>query len=131
MCWERKWGKYISLIQDGSSQHIPSTSRFFSWWSCCHERIWNNYVKIHWKSMQVRFIIFLCTREYNSLGGPTRKHKVWMKTKSLRVVRFSEHNVFQRIGPNLTRKWPKWNEITQRIWLWMYQKLSIYPLLSL
>ncbi len=33
---------------------------FFSWGSCCHERICNNYVEIQWKSMQVSFIIFLC-----------------------------------------------------------------------
>ncbi len=29
---------------------------------------------------------------------------------------------FQRIRPNIMRKWPKWNKITQQIWLWMYQE---------
>ncbi len=41
----------------------------------CSERIWNNYVEIHRKSMQVIFIILLCTREYNSLGDATRQHE--------------------------------------------------------
>ncbi len=45
----------------------------------CHERIWNNYVEIQWKNMQVIFIILLCIRGYNSLGDPTRQHEVWRK----------------------------------------------------
>ncbi len=35
------------------------------------------------------------------------------------TVRFT---FFQRIRPNLTPKWPKWNKITRRIWWWMYQE---------
>ncbi len=31
-------------------------------------------------------------------------------------------SLFQCIGPNLTWKWPYHNEITQWIWLWMYQE---------
>ncbi len=50
------------------------------WWSCCHERIWNNYVEIQWKSMQVIFIMLLCTQGYNFLGDPTTQHNVWRKT---------------------------------------------------
>ncbi len=45
----------------------------------CRERIWNNYIEIQWKSMQVIFIILLCTWGYNSPGDPTRQHKVWRK----------------------------------------------------
>ncbi len=45
-------------------------------------RIWNNYVDIQWKSMPVRFILFLCIRGYNFLGNLTRKYKVWRKNTS-------------------------------------------------
>ncbi len=48
--------------------------------SCCHERIWNNYVEIHWKSMQIMGFFFWCTRWYTSRGDPTRQDKVWRKT---------------------------------------------------
>ncbi len=43
------------------------------------EGIWNNYVDIQQKIMQVRFNIFLSTWGYNSLGDPTRQHEVWRK----------------------------------------------------
>ncbi len=43
------------------------------------ERIWNNYVDIEQKITQVRFIISLSTRGYNSLGDLTRQHRVWRK----------------------------------------------------
>ncbi len=39
--------------------------------------IWNNYVEIHWQNQQVRIIIFRHILWYNSLGDPTRQHKVW------------------------------------------------------
>ncbi len=45
------------------------------------EGIWNNYVDIQPKIMQVRFIILLCTRGYNSLVDPIRQHDVWRKTR--------------------------------------------------
>ncbi len=45
---------------------------------CC-ERIWNSYIEIQWNSMQVIFVILLCTQGYNSLGDPTRQRKVWRK----------------------------------------------------
>ncbi len=63
-----------------SNMAVPSTSRFFSWGSCCHERIWNNYIEINWKSMQVRFIMLLCTQRYTSLADLTRQHEVWWTT---------------------------------------------------
>ncbi len=44
------------------------------------EGIWNNYVYIQQKIMQVRFIILLCTQENNSLVDPTKQHDVWRKT---------------------------------------------------
>ncbi len=43
------------------------------------EGIWNNYVDIQQKIMQVRFIILLCTQGYNSLVDPIRQHEVWRK----------------------------------------------------
>ncbi len=57
----------------------PSTSLFFlleillSWNNLI---IWNNYVEIHRKHMQVRIIIFRRTLCYNSLGNPIRQHEV-------------------------------------------------------
>ncbi len=45
------------------------------------EGIWNNYVDIEQKIMQIRFIIFLCTWGYISLGDLTWQHKVWRKTR--------------------------------------------------
>ncbi len=50
--------------------------------SYCHERIWNNFIEIHWKSMQVMFNIFWNTLGYNSLDNPSRQHDVWRKTGS-------------------------------------------------
>ncbi len=41
--------------------------------------IWTNYIDIEEKIMQVRFIIFLSTWGYNSLGDLTRQHEVWRK----------------------------------------------------
>ncbi len=41
--------------------------------------IWINYVDIQDKSIQVRFTMPLCTREYNSPGDPTRQYKVGKK----------------------------------------------------
>ncbi len=99
----------------------------------CHERIWNNYIEIQWKSMQVIFIILLCTRGYNFLCDPTRQHEVWRKIllqadliKRLTACIYAswwwkQNSTILRIRPNLMRKWPKWNEITWRIWLWVYQ----------
>ncbi len=45
------------------------------------EGIWNNYVDIQQKIMQVRFIILLCTQGYISLIDPIRQHNVWRKTR--------------------------------------------------
>ncbi len=39
------------------------------------EGIWNNHIDIQQKNMQVRFIMFLCTRGYNFLGNPARSLK--------------------------------------------------------
>ncbi len=89
----------------------------------CGERIWNNHFEIHQKSMQVIFIIILCTREYNSLGDPTRQYEadlIERLTACLLAVNTKQNSTIQRIRPNLMRKWPKWNEITRRIWLWVY-----------
>ncbi len=43
------------------------------------EGIWNNYVDIQKKIMQVRFIILLCTWGYNSVVDPIMQHDVWGK----------------------------------------------------
>ncbi len=104
---------------------------FFNWRSCCLqtlEGIWNNYVDIEQKAMHVIFIIFLSTWGYNSLGDPGTKferkyfyklirskgwqHASWRRTQN-------KNSTIQHIRPNFTRKWPKWNEIAQRIWLWL------------
>ncbi len=71
---EDTWGNIFKMAGDRFVVHV-----FSAVWGvggyCCSERIWNNYVEIHRKSMQVIFIILLCTGEYNSLGDPTRQHK--------------------------------------------------------
>ncbi len=61
------------------------------WWPSCmpstiSEGIWNNYIDIQQKIMQVRFNRFLATWGYNSLGDPTRQtvsmvvpsHHIWI-----------------------------------------------------
>ncbi len=127
--------KYISLIQDGGAQvhHV-----FFSLRSCCLqtlEGIWNNYVDIEQKVMQVIFIIFLNTWGYNSLGDPTRQHKVWKKillqadpierlTACFLAANTKQNSTIQHIRQNFTQKWPKWNYIAQRIWLWLSGRLD-------
>ncbi len=42
-----------------------------------HERIWNNYIEIQWKSM---LVILWWTQAYNSLSELARQHGVWRKT---------------------------------------------------
>ncbi len=54
---------------------------FFSWRSCCHERIWNNSVEIQWKTCR-----FWSVWGYYSLGEPNRQHKVWRKTCLGKVI---------------------------------------------
>ncbi len=41
------------------------------------EGIWNNYVDIQQKNIQVRFFMFLRGRGYNSLSHPALHYKVW------------------------------------------------------
>ncbi len=65
--------------------------------------IWNNYVEIQWKIMQVIFIIFWCIWGKNSLSDPTRQHKVWRK----KLLHYHYVNT----------KWSHWKHITQRIFL--------------
>ncbi len=97
------------------------------------EGIWNNYVDLEQKHMQVIFIIFLSTWGYNSLGDPTRQHKVWKKillhadpierlTVCVLSANTKENSAIQRIWPNLMWKWPKWNKNARQIWLWLYQE---------
>ncbi len=54
-----------------------------SWMStlgyCCIERIWNNYIEIHQKSILVMLIMVWSTQGYNSLDDPTRQLEVWRK----------------------------------------------------
>ncbi len=65
----RNYGKYLKCQ--------PSAVLSKRW--CYLERIWNKYFDRQWKSMQVRFIIFSYIRRYDTLGYPTRQHKVWRK----------------------------------------------------
>ncbi len=58
-------------------------------------RIWNNYVEIQCKSIQVIFIILLCTWGYNTLGDMTRQHRVWSKT--CLNTNWSNRNFVERI----------------------------------
>ncbi len=60
-------------------------------------------------------------------GGGARSGEFWFGGRGVNwtVLQFLEMvaisvQYFQCIWPNLKRKWPKQNEITQRMWLWMY-----------
>ncbi len=102
--------------KDGGTQYITFFSPFFCRGSCCLDRIWNNYVDVQDKNMQVTFIILLCTQ---GTCLATCLNTNWSECM------FPDWSIswfFQRIGPNFTQKLPKWNEITCWIWLWMYQK---------
>ncbi len=69
-----KWGKYYFI---NTRWRRPVHHVFLMVLSSDHKRIWNNYVEIQWKNMQV---IFWWTWAYNSLGEPIREHDVWRKT---------------------------------------------------
>ncbi len=49
------------------------------------EGIWNNYVNIEQKIMQIRFTISLCTWGYISLGDPTWQDDVWRKIQTVNI----------------------------------------------
>ncbi len=57
--------------------------------------------------MQVIFIILLCTREYNSLGDPTRQHEadpIERQPACVLAANTKQDLTIQRIRPNLMRK---------------------------
>ncbi len=93
---------------------VPQHSHF-----CKHfEGIWNNYIYIQQKNMQVRFIIFLSTRGCNSLGDPMRslKEKYVLKYKLNQkhqpcIDWSSDIFVVECIWPNLMWKWPTWTKL--------------------
>ncbi len=64
------WKYFINIVR--ALRPWPMFCKLF-------EGIWNNYVDIEHKIMQVRFIIFLCTWGYISLGDLTWQHEVWRK----------------------------------------------------
>ncbi len=108
---------------------------FFSWEEgggvYCRERIWNNYVEIQWKSMSL-YLLFFCAPQdiilYAIRPGSTKvegkyfyklvRSKGWQYASWL----WTQNSTIQRITTNLTRKLPKWNEITQRMWLRVHQE---------
>ncbi len=57
----------------GNFQHLEHSHFFF-------EGIWNNYVDIQQKNMQVRFITFLHVRRCNSLSHPSLHYEVRVQT---------------------------------------------------
>ncbi len=95
--------KVVHRKQDGSKMVYVDNFRWTTWYGSanhsCHnvnkmvvpirlqavlllckliEGIWNNYIDIEQKIMQVTFSISLCTWGYISLGDPTRQ-EVWRK----------------------------------------------------
>ncbi len=62
----------LFIIQNGDGCSVHFVDRQF-----CFEGIWNNYIDIQWKNMQVIFIMFLYTLRYNSLGKLTWHYEVW------------------------------------------------------
>ncbi len=77
---EKKCGNIFKIAGDRFVVHVSSAV-----WGggvyCCSERIWNNYIEIYQKNMQVIFIILLCPREYNCLGDSTRHHYKLIQSK--------------------------------------------------
>ncbi len=78
--WPRGIFEPIEVIQDGSALPCLYKPAWPHFCKLFEGIILNNYVDIQQQIMQVRFIIFLCTWGYNSLGNPTRQHNVWRKT---------------------------------------------------
>ncbi len=95
---------------------------------------WKNMKLLRWNTMEKHeliFIILLCTPEYNFLCDPTRQHKSegkyfykLIRSKGWQHASWvqTQNSTIQRITTNLMQKRPKWNEITQLIWLWVYQE---------
>ncbi len=50
--------------------HLAFFCKFF-------EGIWNNYVDIQHKNMQMKFIMILQARGYNYLSHPTLHYEIW------------------------------------------------------
>ncbi len=111
---------YIKLIN--SKWWHP---RFLQWVGgvFCRERIWNNYVEIQWKSMRL-YLLFFCAPEDIILYAIRPGRMKFEGKYFYKLIRSKgwQHASLVRITTNLTQKWPKWNDITQRIWLWVYQE---------
>ncbi len=88
MCRSEK--KYLINSKWWHPRFSPGGAEVF-----CRERIWNNYVEIQWKGIQVIFIILLCTGGYNSLGDPTRQNEntstSWSNRKADSMCLGGEH----------------------------------------
>ncbi len=88
MLWHTPaWGGYSDFFFLPSTltnycKHFPKSicREFISYFFDCRlyfEGISCNYFDIQQNIMQVRFIIFLSTWKYHSLGDPPRQHEVW------------------------------------------------------
>ncbi len=118
MCRSKKWkwGNMFKMAGDRFVVHF-SSAVWGGGGDCCRVIIWNNYVEIHRKSMQVIF----CAPENIILSDPTRQHEVWKKIL-LQADPIERQHASWRWTQNktqlfnvslsdqiLTRKWPKWN----------------------
>ncbi len=128
--FQQKQLKFNKLLKSATTDQLAASLLGL----CEHfEGIWNNYIDIELKIMQVIFIFFLSTWGYNSLAirpGSTKfERKYFYKlirskrlTACVLAASTKQKSTIQRIKPNLTWKWPKWNEIACWIWLWLYQE---------
>ncbi len=78
-CWTTWYCSANHSCSDVNKMAAPISRSSSTQYCFCFqtfEGIWNNYVDIEQKVMQVIFIIFLSTWGYNSLGYPTRQQKM-------------------------------------------------------
>ncbi len=91
-----RWTTYGSANRSCNDVNKIAAPFSTSWIAFCLqtlEGIWNNYVDMEQKIMQIRFIISLCTCRYISLGDLTWKHKVSKSKYKLIQTTLGEKNI--------------------------------------
>ncbi len=99
----QNWILRQTNLKSSKNQSDNTDKTYFLWWAMWRLLVlWNTICKNYSDWCSHPDVPKVCTCTVSSYRP--------------QIVRFT---FFQRIGPNLT---PKWNKITQRIWLWMYQE---------
>ncbi len=104
MCHERE--EFLGNFPYGSDHRTIEHSLFCKFL----EGIWNNYVDIQQKSMQVRFIMILHAWGYNTLTHPTLRSTYISKYKLVNTISWFRSNRSFLIFPqtyveNLSTQW--------------------------